>query len=164
MVPTVINGKVYVGTANFLSVYGLLSPAQAAAPILNPGGESFSGTVVVTITDSTPGASIYYTTDGSTPTTASTKYTGPITVSATQTINAIASAAGYVQSPVSSETYNLLTQAIAPTFSPVAGSFSTAQAGNALERYARRQNLLHHGRQHAVPGAGSTSFTPRRSA
>ena len=95
---------------------------------MNPGGQSFSGTVTVTITDSTPGASIYYTTNGSTPTTSSTKYSGPITVSSTQTINAIASASGFVQSTVSSETYNLLTQALAPTFSPVAGSFSTPQS------------------------------------
>lgn len=129
VVPTVVNGKVYVGTANFLSVFGLLSPTQqAAAPVLNPGGQSFSGTLSVSITDSTPGASIYYTTNGSTPTTASTKYSGPITISGTETINAIASAAGFVQSTMSSETYNLLTQAIAPAFSPVAGAFSTPQS------------------------------------
>jgi len=128
VVPTVTNGKVYVGTANFLSVYGLLAAAPpAATPVLNPGGESFSGSVSVSITDSTPGASIYYTTDGSTPTTSSKKYTGPITVSTSQTINAIASASGYLQSPLASETYNLLTQVLAPDFSPVAGSFATPQ-------------------------------------
>jgi hypothetical protein len=128
VVPTVVNGKVYVGTAEFLSVYGLLAAGpQAAAPVLNPGGESFAGSIAVTITDSTPGASIYYTTDGSTPTTSSRKYSGPITVSTTQTINAVASASGFVQSTVSSETYNLQTQAITPVFSPVAGSFNSSQ-------------------------------------
>ena len=159
VVPTVVNGKVYVGTANFLSVYGLLSPTQqAAAPILNPGGQSFSGTVVVTITDSTPGASIYYTTNGSTPTTASTKYSGPITVSATQTINAIASAAGFVQSTVSSETYNLLTQAIAPTFSPVAGSFSTAQSVTLSSDTPGATIYYTTDGSTPVPGAGSTKL------
>jgi Legume lectin domain/Chitobiase/beta-hexosaminidase C-terminal domain/Bacterial lectin len=128
VVPTITNGKVYVGTANFLSVYGLLAAASpAATPVLNPGGESFSGSVSVTITDSTPGASIYYTTDGSTPTTSSKKYTGPVTISISQTINAIASASGFLQSPVASETYNLLTQVLSPNFSPVAGSFTTPQ-------------------------------------
>jgi Bacterial lectin/Chitobiase/beta-hexosaminidase C-terminal domain len=159
VVPTVVNGKVYVGTANFLSVFGLLSPAQqTAAPVLNPGGQSFSGTVAVTLTDSTPGASIYYTTNGSTPTTASTKYGGPIAVSGTQTINAIASAAGFVQSTVSSETYNLLTQAIAPTFSPVAGSFSTPQSVTLSSDTPLAGIYYTTDGTNPVPGAGSTKL------
>jgi Legume lectin domain/Chitobiase/beta-hexosaminidase C-terminal domain len=110
-VPTVTNGKVYVGTSNFLSVYGLLGAApQASAPVLNPGGENFTGSVSVAITDSTPGASIFYTTNGSTPTTSSPKYSGPISVTATETIKAIASASGYRPSAVASETYNLQSQ------------------------------------------------------
>jgi hypothetical protein len=111
VVPTVTNGKVYVGTSNFLSVYGLLGAAlQASAPVLNPGGENFTGSVSVAITDSTPGASIFYTTNGSTPTTSSPKYSGPISVTATETIKAITSASGYRPSAVASETYNLQSQ------------------------------------------------------
>jgi hypothetical protein len=111
VVPTVTNGKVYLGTSNFLSVYGLLAAApQAAAPVLNPGGETFTGSVSVTITDSTPGVSIFYTTNGSTPTTSSTKYTGPINVTTTETIKAIATASGFSPSAVASETYNLQSQ------------------------------------------------------
>ena len=72
VVPTVVNGKVYVGTESQLSVYGLFSGlTQAATPVINPVSQSFNPSVQVTITDSTTGATIYYTTDGSTPTTAS---------------------------------------------------------------------------------------------
>ena len=111
VVPTITNGKVYVGTSSFLSVYGLLGASpQAAAPVVNPAGESFTGSVSVTITDSTPGASIFYSTNGGTPTTSSTRYTGPINVTASETIKAIASASGYLPSAVTSETYNLQTQ------------------------------------------------------
>lgn len=111
VVPTVTNGKVYVATSNFLSVYGLLGAApQASPPVLNPGGENFTGSVSVAMTDSTPGASIFYTTNGSTPTTSSPKYGGPINVTATETIKAIASASGYRPSAVASETYNLQSQ------------------------------------------------------
>ena len=127
-VPTVVNGKVYVGTGTQVSIFGLLSGAQqAAAPVLSPGTESFTGSISVTITDSTSGATIYYTTDGTTPTTSSTKYTGAITVSATETINAIATASNYLTSPVVSATYTDITQASAPTISPAGGTYTTAQ-------------------------------------
>ncbi len=128
-VPTIANGKVYVGTANQVSVYGLLAGTQqAATPVLTPGTESFNGSASITITDSTPGATIYYTTNGTTPTASSTLYTGAITVSATETINAVASASGYLVSPVASATYTNITQASAPTFSPVAGTYTVAQS------------------------------------
>jgi hypothetical protein len=44
----------------------------------------------VKITDSTAGATIYYTTDGWTPTAESQRYTGPIKVSSTTMLRAIA--------------------------------------------------------------------------
>ena len=127
-VPTVANGKVYVGAQYQFSVYGLLNgQAPAAAPEFNPASKSFNGSLSVTISDATPGAAIYYTTDGTGPTEASTLYTGPITVNSTTTINALASATGYLQSPVASATYTLLTQVAAPTFSPAAGGYTSAQ-------------------------------------
>ena len=68
-------------------------PNAAATPTLTPAtGTSFSSTLSVSITDATPAATIYYTTDGSAPTTSSSVYSGPITIKATTTVNAIATA------------------------------------------------------------------------
>ena len=125
--PTVANGKVYVGASNQLSIYGLTNgQSPTATPVLNPGAQSFLGSIQVSITDTTPNAEIFYSTTG-TATTASTPYTGPITVSTTTTISAIATATGFLQSAVNNETYTLQTQTLMPTFSPAAGNYTTAQ-------------------------------------
>src|SRR5882724_6720313 len=129
VVPTVANGKVYLGTANELDVYGLGGPSTpAATPVISPSSQTFAGTLSVTITDSTTGASIFYTTNGSTPTTASTPYAGAISVTSTQTIKAIATATGFTQSAVASQTYTLQTQAVAPTFAPPGGAYASTQS------------------------------------
>ena len=61
---------------------------------------------VISITTATSGATIYYTTDGSTPTTLSTEYTEPVTITASSvTIKAIAVKDGMINSAVSSESY-----------------------------------------------------------
>ena len=126
-VPTVANGKVYVGATTQLSIYGLSNgQTHAATPVINPGAESFVGSIQVSITDSTPGAQIFYSTTG-TATTASTPYTGAITVSSTQTISAIATATGFLQSAANNETYTLQTQTLMPTFSPTPGNYTSAQ-------------------------------------
>ena len=58
-----------------------------APPIFTPAAGTYSSTQTVTIsTPTSPSATIHYTTDGTTPTTSSTEYSGPITVSATQTL------------------------------------------------------------------------------
>lgn len=61
-----------------------------ATPTITPGTGSYEESQTVTITTTTEGADIYYTTDGSEPTESSTKYTGEFTVSETTTIKAIA--------------------------------------------------------------------------
>ena len=128
-VPTVANGKVYVGAQYQISIFGLLSGQQtAASPELSPGAESFTGSLTVSMSDATAGATIYYTLDGSTPTVSSTVYTTPITIKATTTIQAMAIASGFLQSGVTSETYVASVQVSAPTFSPVGGSYSTTQS------------------------------------
>jgi hypothetical protein len=127
--PTITNGKVYIGTQKQLAVYGLLNGAtQAPAPVISPTSQEFHPSMQVTITDSDPSAQIFYTTDGTTPSTGSTLYTGPFTISSTATVNAIAAGSGLIASTVSSETYTLINQVPTPVFNPGPGDFSSTQS------------------------------------
>jgi hypothetical protein len=128
-IPVVTNGKVYVISSNQVGVYGLLNDVQTtAAPVIAPnGGTSLTTPQTVSITSATSSAQIFYTLDGSTPTTSSTLYTAPITISTDTTLNAIASAAGYVESAVSSAVFNFANQTPSVNFSPAAGIYSAAQ-------------------------------------
>ncbi len=102
---TIAHGRVYVGTATQLAVYGLRKPS-AETPTFSPPGGVYGTAQSVTIA-STPGAHIYYTTDGTTPTTQSKPYTGPVNVSKTETLEAIAVATGLRPSLVSVALYTI---------------------------------------------------------
>ena len=80
----------------------------------------------MTITDTTPQATIYYTTDGTMPTTSLTVYSSPIAVNASMTLSAVAVAPGYLASPVASASYNVNLTTASPVFSPPAGSYTSA--------------------------------------
>jgi Raf kinase inhibitor-like YbhB/YbcL family protein len=100
----------------------------AAAPVFTPPAGAYTGAQSVAITSSTAGASIYYTTNGSDPTAASTLYSAPITVSTTTTIKAVAIKAGMLNSAISSAAYTItIAQAAAPVFTPAAGTYTSAQ-------------------------------------
>ena len=131
--PTIVNGKVYYGTADEVVAYGLLAGAipTAAKPTFSPAAGTYTAAQSVTIADATNGATIYYTTNGTTPTTSSTRYAGPIAVSATETLEAIAVASGATNSSVASATYTIQQSSgttATPTFSPAAGTYTTAQS------------------------------------
>ncbi|HCM92119.1 MAG TPA: hypothetical protein DIS78_06120, partial [Lachnospiraceae bacterium] len=87
-------------------------PETIAAPTFDPAPGTYSEAVNVTISCSTQDADIYYTTNGTTPTDSSSKYTGPISVSETTTIKAIAVKSGMTNSEVATATYTIST---APT-------------------------------------------------
>jgi hypothetical protein len=95
------------GTYNLSSECFGTCPPRAATPVLSPKAGTYNSPQSVTITDKTDGASIYYTTDGTKPTTKSTKYSGAIMVSSTETIEAIAVATGYANSAVAKATYTI---------------------------------------------------------
>ena len=102
-------------------------PTPTANPVFSVLTGTYDTPQSVTIADSTSAAVIYYTINGTTPTTASTKYTGPISVTATETIEAMAIATGHTQSAVLTEKYTIEKQAAAPVFSPAVGTYTTTE-------------------------------------
>ena len=80
---------------------------MVSTPTFSPAAGTYTSAQSVTISDATSGATIYYTTNGTTPTTSSTVYTGPITVSSTETLQAIAVATGDTNSAVASAAYTI---------------------------------------------------------
>jgi len=114
----------YLTSAVGLAAYTINLPT-AATPSFSPAAGTYNSAQTVTINDSTPGATIYYTTDGSTPTTGSAVYAAPISVSTSETLQAFAVAYNYLNSATGSAAYTL--QVATPVFSPPAGSYSTIQ-------------------------------------
>ena len=116
----------YSNSAVGSAAYTINGPA--ATPTFNPAAGTYSTSQTVTISDGTSGATIYYTTNGTTPTTASNTYSTAITVSATETLEAIAAKAGYSNSAVGSAAYTITGTVATPTFNPVAGAYGPAQS------------------------------------
>jgi hypothetical protein len=130
----------YVGEVIFTSAagdQGMVVPVTltidtsgaTATPAFTPPGGSYSNTQTVAITDSTRGAAIYYTLNGTTPTTASTVYSAPISVTASETIKAIAMAPGYAQSAVGTAVYTLTAPTAATPIPTQTVTIAEATAG-----------------------------------
>ncbi len=86
------------------------TPTATPTPTFNLAQGIYTSAQSVDISDTDSSAAIYYTTNGSTPTVNSTKYTEQISVSSTETINAIAldsTSGGYIDSAVASATYTI---------------------------------------------------------
>jgi hypothetical protein len=123
-VPIVANGKVYVGAEGQLSVFGELA-SGLAAPQISPGTETTAGPVTVTMT-ATPGATISYTTDGSTPPSSTSQtYSVPFNLTSTTVVNAVAIQPGFINGAIATATYTLGGPAIT-TLSTTSGPVGTA--------------------------------------
>jgi len=94
---------------------------MAAVPVASPPGGAFNNPLTVALSTTTNGATIYYTTNGLTPTTGDTPYTGPIPVATNTTIMAIAARPNFQPSTAGVNTYTL--QPAPTTFSPAGGPY-----------------------------------------
>jgi hypothetical protein len=129
----------------------------AAAPTFKPAAGTYTAAQSVTIADTTPGAAVYYTTNGTAPTAASTRYTGAIAVSATETIEAIAVASGYSTSAVATAKYTITPPAATPVFSPPAGTYNGTQTVTIAD--ATSGAAIYYTINGAAPTASSTRYT-----
>ena len=106
------------------------APETVAAPVIAPNGGTFKDSQTVTITCATADAKIYYTTDGSIPTTSSTLYSTPISLTATTTIKAIAVKDGMTNSAVATATFtkeSASERVTTPVIAPNGGIFKDSQ-------------------------------------
>lgn len=84
-------------------------PQSAATPVITPASGTFYAAQSVAITDATAGASIHYTTDGSTPAASSPTYQAAASLSSLTTVQAMAIAPNYANSAVASATLKFQT-------------------------------------------------------
>ncbi len=94
-------------------------PLPVSAPLVSPGSGLFLDDVTVTLSTSTPAATIHYTTDGTTPTTSSPLYVLPFTLSDSATVTARAFKSGFADSALVAATYTRSGLTPAGTVKPV---------------------------------------------
>jgi hypothetical protein len=130
-----------------------------SAPTFSPTAGTYSTAQSVTIGDATAGTTIYYTTNGTAPTTSSTKYTGAIAVSATETLQAIAVEAGNTNSPVATAGYTISavnSSLPVPTFSPAAGTYTSSMSVTLTDTAA--DSILYYTTDGSAPTTSSTQY------
>ena len=99
--------------------------AATAPPTMSPDGGIFSQAVQVVMASTTPGVTIRYTTNGTTPTQSSSLYTAPIALSVSTTLKAVAFPASGPASSVTTRSFTIASQVATPTITPNGGNFTT---------------------------------------
>ncbi len=117
-------------SATATAAYTIGTTQTVAAPVFSPAAGTYTSAQSVTITSATSGAEIRYTTDGSEPTTSSSLYTAPLTISTTTTVKAKAFKSGMTASATATAAYTISsTQTVAsPVFNPAGGTYTSTQS------------------------------------
>jgi uncharacterized repeat protein (TIGR03803 family) len=114
------------GAYGYGAVFEYTPVPTTPMPVFSLNQGVYSSTQTVTVSDATEGATLYCTTDGTTPTTSSPVCPASFTVSATETIQAIAVYTGLANSPVANATYVIEPPAATPIINPDGGNFTTS--------------------------------------
>lgn len=114
------------GGATYTASFSPQSQPTVATPMIAPDGGDFADSVRVTLTCATPKAVIYYTTDGSEPTSDSPKYKRAITLTNSVTINAVAFAGTNGPSDTATASFTINRPSITTASELPSGSVSNA--------------------------------------
>jgi len=135
---------------------GLL--VQANPPVAVPSSGTYTGTQLVTLTTSSTGASIRYTTDDTDPsTTLGTLYSGPVSISSNTVLKSIAYGTGFTDSPVVSAIYIINCET--PVLSPASGTYPTGQ--HVTMSTATAGATLYYTTDGTQPTSASTPYSSR---
>jgi Chitobiase/beta-hexosaminidase C-terminal domain len=136
------------------------SATYTIAPTMTPSFSTGTGTYhappTVAIVDGTSGAVIHYTTNGTTPTTSSSIYTAPITISTTTTLKAIAVYPGGPSSAVASATYSIIS-AVTPALSLASGMYNRSVTVTITD--GTPSAVIHYTTNGATPTTTSAVYT-----
>lgn len=106
-----------------------LAQNKAETPTFIPAAGAYSEPQKVAITCGTPGATIRYTTNGSTPNTSSPLYHAPIIVDKNTVVKAYAAANNCADSAVATASYKIVSERVeTPKFSPMGGTYAAPQS------------------------------------
>ena len=106
-----------------------LDAGTVATPTISPNGGAYTGSVSISLSTNTAGASIYYTTNGSDPTTSSTLYTGSFNLAATATVKAKAVKSGMADSVIASASFTISSSSGFPSPIPSPSPSPSVAAG-----------------------------------
>jgi hypothetical protein len=160
-VSTLANGQhailaSYQGSTKYAASGGnIVESITATTPVIAPASGTYAAAQLLTITDTTAGAVLYYTTDGTAPGTSKTavKYTAPFAVSEAETVQAVAELAGAPNSSVAVANYAFITAPTALAVPATAISTPDATLNALVNTYGMS------GTYHFVYGTSATALT-----
>ena len=108
--------------------FTVVSVPTVATPVIAPAGGIFTNSVLVTLSCATPGVSLTYTTDGSTPTTNSSSYGGAFTLTNSAAVKVLGVVAGFNPSAVAIGSFTVVSvpTVATPVIAPVGGIFTNS--------------------------------------